>query len=90
MLMWARSRSHKKCVGSHYRELVFLHPVQSMAHIVCSGVSRARNVDALFFMLGWVRCGCHKNVIMACYAEHLFLHLDRSVDHVVHSDASGA
>jgi hypothetical protein len=43
---------HKKCAGTHYDELVFLHPVGSMGHIVHSGVTEARNIDAPFLSSG--------------------------------------
>jgi hypothetical protein len=33
---------------THYDELVFLHPVESMGHVVHSGVTVARNIDAIF------------------------------------------
>jgi hypothetical protein len=39
MLVWAWCRSHKKQARTHYVELVFLHPVRSTAHVVCSGAS---------------------------------------------------
>jgi hypothetical protein len=42
----------KKCVATCYAELVFLHPMGSIGHVVYSGLSESRNVDALFVILG--------------------------------------
>jgi hypothetical protein len=71
------------------RRTCVLHPVRSAGHIVHSSVSRARNIDALFFMLEWPWCGFHKKGAGTYYAELVFLHPVGSVGHVVHSGASG-
>jgi hypothetical protein len=55
-----------------------------------SGVSGARNIDALFFMLRWDRYGFDKKRIGTRYDELVFLHLGESIGHVVHSAASEA
>jgi hypothetical protein len=49
ILEWAQCGFHKKCTRTHYAKHAFLHPVRSVGHIVHSS---ARNVDALFLMLG--------------------------------------
>jgi hypothetical protein len=48
---------NKKHTGTHYAELVFLHMVGYVGHVVHSGASAECNDDALFFMLGWDRYG---------------------------------
>jgi hypothetical protein len=52
MLRWTRCRSHKKRIGTHYTELVFLHLVWSTCHVARTGVSGSQNVDVLFLCLG--------------------------------------
>jgi hypothetical protein len=67
---------------------VFLDPAGSVAHVVHSSASGARNVEALFFMLGWDRYVFDKKRVGTHYVELLYLHPVRSVGHVVHSRAS--
>jgi ABC-type microcin C transport system permease subunit YejB len=61
-----------------------------VGHVVHSGVSGARNVNALFFMQLWDQYGFDKKYIGTRYAELLFLYTVGYVGHVVHSGAPGA
>jgi hypothetical protein len=58
--------------------------------VVNSGVSGARNVDVLFFLLGWDQYIYHKKHGRTRYAKLVFLHLVRSVGPIVNSGASRA
>jgi hypothetical protein len=69
---------------------MFSHPVGYVAHVVHSGASGARNVTALYFILGWDLYGFDKKRFGTRYAELVFLHLVGSAGHVVHSGASRA
>jgi hypothetical protein len=89
MLEWDRYGFHKRRVGTHCSELVFLHPVGSAGQVVHSSASTLRNMDALFFLLGWDRYGFHKHRIGSNYDELVFLHHVGSTGHIVHSGASG-
>jgi hypothetical protein len=51
MLWWDRYRFDNMRTGTHYAELIFLHPVGSVGHIVQSGASKAQNIDTVFFKL---------------------------------------
>jgi hypothetical protein len=90
MLGWDWYGFNKKHTGTHYTELLFLHLVGSAGHIVHSSVSRASNVDALFFMLGWDRNGFDKMHARTYYADLVFLHLVGFAGHVMHFGVSGA
>jgi hypothetical protein len=71
---------HKKCAGTHYAKLVFLH----------SGTSGARNIGALFFMLVWDWHRFHTKCAGTHYAELMFFYPVGYVGHIVHSGASTA
>jgi hypothetical protein len=63
MLRWDQYGFDKKRTMTHYTDLVFLHLVGSSVHIVDSIASGARNINAVFFMLGWDRYGFNKKHI---------------------------
>jgi hypothetical protein len=84
MLGWDMYGLQKKHAGTHYAELVILHPVGSVCHKVHSSVSGVRNIDALLFMLVWDRYGFHQKRLRTHYAELEFLHPVGSTGHVVH------
>jgi hypothetical protein len=69
---------------------VFLLPVGSVGHVGHSSAFEARNVDALFFIIGWAQCGLHRKRAGAHYVELVFLHPVGSVGHEVHSGGARA
>jgi hypothetical protein len=48
MLGWDRYGFHKTCNGTHYADLLFLHPVGSAGHVVHFGASGERIIDTIF------------------------------------------
>jgi hypothetical protein len=90
MLGSDRYKFHKKRTGTCDAELVFLHPVGGAGHVVHSGASGARNIDALFFLLGWDRYDSKKKRAGTQYAELVFFPPVGSAAQIVHYGASGA
>jgi hypothetical protein len=68
---------------------VLLRPKGSVGHVVHSRSSGARNVNALFFMLGCPPCGFNKKRVRTSYTELVFLRMVGSTGHLVHSIVSG-
>jgi hypothetical protein len=69
---------------------MFLHPLESVGHVVHSGVVPSAKHLRTIFKLWWDRYGFDKNGIGTRYAELEFLHPVGSMGQVVHSGASGA
>jgi hypothetical protein len=63
---------------------------ESAGRIVHSGASGARNVDALFFMLGWDWFSFHKKRVGTSFVELVLLHPVGYAGHVDCCGASGA
>jgi hypothetical protein len=55
-------RISQKAHQDTLRRTCVLHPVGSVGHVVYCGVSGARIVDALFFLLGWADMNSIKSV----------------------------
>jgi hypothetical protein len=56
MLRWDWYRFHKKRTGTHYAELVFLHPVGSAGHVVHSiAFGHEMSTQYFFSLRGLVR-----------------------------------
>jgi hypothetical protein len=83
MLGWDRYGFNKKSNGTHYAELVFLHPFGYAGCVVHSGVSGARSVDT-FSCLGG-RCGFQKKCTRTRYVQLVFSHPVGFAGHVVPS-----
>jgi hypothetical protein len=62
---------------TRYDKHVFLHPVGYAGHVVHSGASGARNVDALLCKLGRDWYGFQKKCDGPHYVELVFLHPGR-------------
>jgi hypothetical protein len=69
---------------THYTELVFLHPVGSVGHVVISDVFGARNINAMFSCSVGPGAVSIKKLIKTSYTEHVFLYHVGPVGHVVY------
>jgi hypothetical protein len=90
MPRWVQYKFDKKCIGTRYAELLFLHPVGSVSHVVRFGAFGDRIIDTLFFKLRWDRYVFDKKRFRTRYVELYFFHPVGSVGHIVHSGASEA
>jgi hypothetical protein len=88
MLGWGQCGFQKKCTGTRYPELVFLHPVGSAGNVVHSCSSKPWNVDTKKFMLRWAQCFFQEKHARTSYTKVMFLHLVESAGHIVHFGAS--
>jgi hypothetical protein len=59
-----------------------------VGHVVHSGASGTRNVNASFFMLGWDWHGVHQKCAGTRYFELVFLHPVGSAGYIEHFGAS--
>jgi hypothetical protein len=91
MLEWDWYGFHKKHTRIRYAELMFLHLVGLVGHIVHFSASGVRIINAVLFMHGYDRCGLNKKGIGPDTLRRtcIFLHPVGSAAHVVHSGASG-
>jgi hypothetical protein len=87
MLGWDHYGFHKKRARTSYKELVFLHPMGYVGHVVHSSKTEAQKVNGLFLMLGWDRYEFHKKRARTHYTKLMFLHPVGSVGDIVHSAA---
>jgi hypothetical protein len=63
LLGWYRYGFHKKHIGIPYAELVFLHPVVPVDHVVHFSAFGALNIDTLFSCSGGMSKDCTKSVM---------------------------
>jgi hypothetical protein len=68
----------RKSAAGHITPNFFLHPLGSVGHVEPCGASGARNIDALFFLLGWHLYRFHKKHVGTPYAKFVFLHSRKS------------
>jgi hypothetical protein len=62
----------KSASGHIMSNLCFSHPEGSVRHVVHSGASGARDIDALFFVIQWDRYGFDKKRFRTRYAIVVF------------------
>jgi hypothetical protein len=88
MLRWAWCSFHNKHVRTCYVELVFLHPVRSVGHVVHFG-ALGREMSMHFFLCSGGHCAISRKSTPGHVTPNFyFLHPVGSKGHVVHSGAS--